>query len=374
MEKIESKSNRIKSIDALRGFAMFWYLGGIAVVEAFANLLPNKRLGAFIIKEMGHTDWHGLSYIDMNFPLFVFVSGMSFPMSYRKFQKLEYSKGQMYLQILKRIVILSLIGLIYNGLFSLNISTLRIFSPLSRIGISVGLASIIYINTKNIKERAVWFFGIVISYVFVLKLFIAPDYLGMDNLSVDGNIVGYVDRLFFMNHLYTPTFDPEGIISTIAATSTALLGMIITDVIMLDKEKFSDKKKLRIMFIAAISLLIIGYLLHFVIVFNKRLWTSSVICFAGGYAILVFELIYFIMDVKGKSRILEFLIALGRNSIAGYVGYIFIDFTKTRDMIFGGIVGRMPEVLTPLINEIGLFLIWIGIMWFMHKKKIYINP
>lgn len=220
-------SDRLKSLDALRGFDMFWIMGAEEVFILLGALTGWPVL-EWWAGQMTHVEWHGFQAYDMIFPLFLFIAGVSFPFSVSKRLAVKGGKQALYRHIFKRGLILVLLGLIYNNGIIFNIEAMRFPSVLGRIGLAWMFAALIFMKTKNWKSRMVWFWGLLIFYWLLFLIFKAPDFGDPDRYSMQGNISSYIDRTILPGRLCCYEFgDNEGILPTIAAVSTGLLGMLV---------------------------------------------------------------------------------------------------------------------------------------------------
>ncbi|MBQ9993260.1 MAG: DUF5009 domain-containing protein [Clostridia bacterium] len=372
--KLPAKSERLRSIDAARGYAMFWYIGGMALFMGLAKVTNHPTIIYYMNKLMNHAVWHGFTYADTGLPLFLFISGMTFPFSVSKRERTGGSKRDLYIMIIQRCLTLILLGMVYNGILSdFDFAHLRFYSVLGRIGISWSIAAIIYLTCNKLWQRAAWCGGIMIAYWLLLTFVSAPDAAGAGSLTMEGNIAGYVDRMLFPGHIYNEYYDPEGLLGSLSAVSTALMGMMTGWFVTSGYESLEKKQKAKYLFIAAIALMVIGVAWNFIHPINKRLWTSSYTCFSGGFSVLVFAIFYYIIDVRGKYKWSALLTALGMNSIAAYLGYHIVNFAYTSDFLFGGLIGLFPQNWTPFLNSLGAMALLWGVIWFLYKKKIIIK-
>lgn len=203
------KNDRLMSLDALRGFDMLFIMGFALLVVALCGLWPCGVTDA-IARSMSHVSWNGLRHHDTIFPLFLFLAGVSFPFSLAKQRETGRSCTQIYVKIIRRGVLLVLFGLIYNGLFTLDFSSLRCASVLGRIGIAWMVAALLFVNF-GVRTRAVISVVILVGYALLSKYVGAPDVPGGDPLSREGCLVGYVDRCLLPGRLLYDggRFDPE---------------------------------------------------------------------------------------------------------------------------------------------------------------------
>jgi predicted acyltransferase len=364
-------NKRLQSLDALRGFDMFWIAGGGGIFAGLAALTKWPVL-QWWAAQMEHAQWHGFTFEDMIFPLFLFIAGISFPFSLAKRYADRSQKKQLYFHILRRGLLLTLFGIIYNGLLRFDFETMRYASVLGRIGLAWMFAALIFIHTGK-TARFIWCAGILAGYWLLLAFVPAPDYPAAARFSIEGNFAGYFDRLFLPGRLYLGIHDPEGIFSTIPAISTALLGMLTGRFIMFHKEGLSETRKTAYLAVAGVGLVIVGLLWDFAFPINKNLWSSSFVCLVGGLSMLLFCLFYWIIDVHGYHKWAFFFIIIGMNSITIYLSQGVLDIWYTSDFLFGGLVGLFPESWHELLGSSA----YVAVSWFflyiLYKKKIFLK-
>ena len=367
---IQRKEERLLSLDTLRGFDMFFIMGGGSLLLAIANFLP-EDCRAIVTEQMGHKAWNGLAFYDIIFPLFLFLAGVSFPFSMAKQLSAQKSKGEITLKILRRGLLLVFLGVLYNGLLQFNFDTLRCASVLGRIGLAWMFASLIYLWFGK-KIALLLSANILLIYWALLVLVVAPDApVAADSLSMEGCIVGYVDRLLLPGQLYLEIHDPEGILSTLPAIVTALIGIFTGEFIR--SEWGSGHKKSLVMLLVALSLLVVGYLWGIFFPINKNLWTSSFVCCAAGWSLLLFAVFYFVIDVLRWKRWTFFFRVIGVNSITIYLAQQFFDFNKPVKTIFGGVLTMLPENLYATGNWLAYIMICWTLLYILYKKKIFLK-
>ncbi|MBQ9462179.1 MAG: DUF5009 domain-containing protein [Bacteroidales bacterium] len=364
---------RLASLDALRGFDMLFIIGLASVIAAVCRLFPGGE-DSWLLHQMLHADWHGLTHHDTIFPLFIFVAGISFPFSYAKMQEKGKTRIQIYWKILRRALILIVFGLICNGLLKFQFADLRYWSVLARIGLSWMFAALLFINFKP-SVRAVVAVVILVGYWLLLRFVAAPDApAGADPFSFEGNLVGYVDRCLFPGHLYKGAggvFDPEGTLSTLPAIVTAMLGMFTGEWVR--RRNVSESKKVAWMFAAAAVMLVLGLVWSKWFPVNKKLWTSSFVLVVGAYSLALFALFYWIIDVKGWRKWSFPLTVVGMNSIAIFMIPRVIDFKYATNFFLEGLCGFMTPLWGRLVWWCGyLALSWL-FLYFLYKKKIFLK-
>ena len=370
MEKTNAPSGRVRSIDALRGMDMFFIIGFNTLVISLCKAFPGNVSDWFFIQTQ-HVDWNGLHFEDMIYPLFIFITGLSFPFSYAKQCANGATRGQVYWKILRRGFTLVLLGLIYSGLFNLKWDTLRFYSVLGRIGLAWMFAALIFINFKP-RARVVIAVVFLVGYWLLLRYIPAPDVPGADPFSKEGNLVAYIDRMLWPNHLYQKgVYDPEGLLSTVPAIVTAMLGMFTGEFVR--SEKISGGRKSLYMALAALVMLGLGILWGQVFPINKALWSSSFVLVAGAYSLALFALFYYLIDVRGWKKWTKFFEVIGLNSITIYMAMRIIPIGSVNKFFLGGAAGLLPEQWGTLLLNIGFFTLCWLLLWFLYKKKVFLK-
>ncbi len=351
---------------------MFWITGGGAVLAQLATLTEWPPL-LWWSKQLHHAPWHGFTFEDLIFPLFLFIAGISFPFSLAKRAETGVARSSLYRQIFKRGLLLVLLGMIYNGLLNFDFSTLRVASVLGRIGLAWMLAALIFTHTDKVKVRIAWCAGLLIGYWLLLALVPAPDYPGAVRFSMEGNFTSYVDRLFLPGRLYNKIHDPEGLLGVVPATATALLGMFTGTFVRWRREGLTDIKRAGYMAVAGSALIVLGLLWDIVFPINKNLWTSSFVCFVGGLSLCLFSLFYLIIDVWGYRKWSFFFTVIGMNSITIYMAQSIINFSYTADFLFGGMTGLFPASWAPLLDSCAYLAVSWVFLYFLYKQKLFLK-
>ena len=365
-------NKRLLSLDTLRGFDMMFIMGFASIVVAVCSLFPNGS-DCWLATQMDHVSWNGLRHHDTIFPLFLFIAGISFPFSYAKQKENGYSKGRTTAKIIRRGIILFVLGLVYGGLFNLDFAHLRIPSVLARIGFAWMFAALLFINFKP-KVRGIIAAVILIGYYLLIRFIPAPDMPGADPLSLEGNLVGYIDRTLMGEHLWNKNlFDPEGTLSLLPAIVTAMLGMFTGEFVRMPEEKFSGNKKTVYMFAAAAVMAVVGLLWSLDFPVNKKLWSSSFVLVVGAFSLASFALFYYIIDVKGWKKWTFFFKVIGMNSITIYMAQRIIPFGRISDFFFGKAAELCPEPVGELIGAVAYFAVSWLFLYFLYKKKVFLK-
>ena len=416
----DKKGTRLLSLDALRGFNMFFIMGGSALIIALCNFITNVQVkpemegmpGAvkticqkvpagwpdLVIEQMKHVSWHGIAQHDMIFPIFLFLAGVSFPFSYAKQLAAGKSVFYMLYKIVKRAFLLVLLGIFISN-FSRDSSAvfafdnIRFASVLGHIGIAWMIAAIYFIFS-NFLTRLSFSILVLLVYWLILGMVPAPDSNPdpafmkrspmekvsllvkpneqiQKNYSMEGSIVGYVDRSVLPGRLYKKIHDPEGLLSVIPAVITALLGMMTGACVR--RDDISAANKLTKLLLGGVFLLGIGVLWNYVFPINKNLWTSSFVCLVGGISVLAFALFYLIIDVWKFRWWAWPLMIIGVNSITIYVAQTMIGFQHIADFFMFEANRRTIDVVLPLSGAAAYVLICWIFLWILYRNKAFLK-
>jgi predicted acyltransferase len=368
-DDINAAPTRLFSLDALRGFDMFWIMGGEEIFHTMAKATKSPFWGA-IANQFTHPDWNGFHLYDLIFPLFLFMAGVSTPFSVGRELEKGKSKKQLVLRVIKRAFILVLLGLVVNnGLNIMPISEIRFASVLGRIGIAYMFANIIYLYSSE-RMQMVWFWVLIIGYWLLLKFTSAPGFPHGD-LTMQGNFASYMDRIILPGKLYLGIHDPEGLFSTIPAISTGLLG-IITGTI-LKKTGLRQMKKVAILGIAGVIFLVIAQIWNLDFPINKNLWSSSFVMQVGGLSLLLMAFFYYIIDVLGYQKWSFYFRVIGMNSILIYVSGHFIKWGYTNNGFFGWI----GQLIGDPFNAVAMAITFVMVKWlflyYLYQKKTFLR-
>jgi predicted acyltransferase len=395
---IKKPPARLLSLDALRGFDMFWIISGEGIFHGLANVVLTKhalyrnptdwqiaatgdlnfweRTAVGISNQLHHTVWNGFTFYDMIFPLFIFIAGISMPFSYGKQMEnaganMAIAKKKIYGSLIKRTLLLIFLGMVVNGLFKWQAyENTRMASVLGRIAVSCFFAALIFLNCR-LRTQIIWFAGLLLGYWAAMMLIPVPGF-GTGSLTPEGNLAGYVDRILLPGKLHRIVYDPEGLLSTIPAIGSALLGVFTGQ--FLKTEKYTPTKKSLILTIAAGGLLMLGWLWGMFFPINKNMWTSSFVLFAGGWSMMLFAVFYFIIDVAGIKKWSMPFVWVGCNSILIYMAaHGVVNFDSTSEFLFGGLYNKTPQLWHEPLMWTGVALIQFGAMYFLYRKKWFLK-
>jgi predicted acyltransferase len=370
------RNDRLVSLDALRGFDMFWIMGGEGIVHAGALLTGWAWLNWFA-GQMHHPEWDGFALYDLIFPLFLFIAGVAMPFSFEKRLARGDRKGSLYRHVIVRGLVLVLLGMIYNGLLKFNWPETRLPSVLGRIGLAYLFAGLIVLNT-GVRGQVGWIVGVLVGYWAALKFIPVPGY-GAGDLSPGHTLTDFIDRTLIPGQLYIHVpdthppqniRDPEGLLGTIPAIGTALAGAVTGQ--FLKNARFTGYGKTLGMVVAGLVCLGLARLWNFNFPINKNLWSSSFVLWCAGLSLLLLSVFYLVIDVW-RLRAWAFpFVAIGSNSILIYMAPLFIDFGYATRFFFGGALkhtGQYQELLAAM----ALVLVKWLFLYLLYRKRIFLR-
>ncbi|MBN1790827.1 MAG: DUF5009 domain-containing protein [Bacteroidales bacterium] len=368
----EKKQERLLSLDTLRGFDMLWIAGGEYLIVTLAALTGWPFL-QWAAGQMNHVEWEGFRFYDMIFPLFLFIAGVSMPFSILKRQKRGESMRSIYLHLVKRLILLILLGLIYNGILRLDFEKQRYSSVLARIGIAWFLAAVIVLNT-SVRGQVVWFIGILLGYFAIMKLIPVPGF-GAGVLTPEGNLAAFIDQKLLPGRLCCYTYgDNEGLLSHIPAICTALLGTFAGHLLISHDGRLTGLRKGLILLLAGIAALALGKLWSLSFPIIKNLWTSSFVLYAGGWSLILLALFYLVIDVWGFKKWTLPFVVIGLNSITIYMlNSGIINFEEMGGYFFGGLANQFSELAQPVILAAGAVICMWTFLYLLYRNKIFLK-
>ena len=360
---------RLYSLDALRGFDMFWILGGEEIIHSLATITGSPLMKA-MSDQLTHPEWHGFHFYDLIFPLFLFLAGVATPFSVGAAMDKGKSRNQLLLRVVKRGLILVLLGIIHNNHLELKpIAEIRFGSVLGRIGLAYMFANIIYLYT-NQRGQIIWFCSLLIGYWFLLLFNAAPGFERGD-LTMEGNFVSYLDRMIMPGKLYLVIHDPEGLVSTIPAIGTGLLGIYAGNILK-NAPLTPEQKSLRLLIIG-VAFIVLGQLWNIVFPINKNLWTSSFVLYVGGLSLVLLAFFFYVIDVRGIKRWAFFFSVIGMNSILIYMSGQFIRWRYTTEAFFKWLIDLAGEPYNILVFAICLILVKWVFLYFLYRKNVFLR-
>ncbi len=329
--------------------------------------------GRHVYGPLEHSQWNGWTITDVVFPSFLWIVGVSLTLSLAKRVAAGASRGQLFMQVLRRAAILYAFGLFLYGFPFFDLHTLRFLGVLQRIAICYAAASGIYLLTR-VRGQILWILGLFAVYGALMTLVPVPG-VGPGDLNPDHNLANYVDRIVLGSHNYagTKTWDPEGIISTLPAIATALLGVLAGQLLRIKREL---TERVVWMFFAGNLLIAAGLIANVWMPINKKLWTDSFSIFMAGLDFVLFAMSLWLVDHLGHKRAVRPFVILGMNAITIYMISELLEtvlsMVRVGSMPLKALIYRL--VFTPLaspINASFLYAIAYVLVMYAIAYKMY---
>jgi predicted acyltransferase len=418
-------SQRLMSVDALRGFDMFWIIGADSLVAALYRMGQNKPT-QFLANQLSHAEWEGFHFYDLIFPLFIFIVGVSLVFSLRK--ALESSgPAAAFWRVLRRGVLLFLVGVFYSGGFTSEWPDMRLMGVLNRIALAYTFAGLLFCLFKP-RALAAIFFAILFGY-WALMTFVpirdiqltkrslaqaaekagdsrtaalfqeggnpsavkdSPVWAAAENMyfattnKVTGkfgpgyNLSDHMDFRFLPGKKYDQFYDPEGIVSTLPAIATCLLGVFAG--LLLRNSNVPDTRKLAHLVGWGLAAVALGWIWDAIqLPVIKKIWTSSYVLVAGGYSALLLALFYFVVDMCKLRAWCQPFVWMGMNSITIYLASNLLgSFRRPAARLVGGDIraffeGHVTQGAGDMVISIVGLLLAFWFVRFLYKRKIFLR-
>ena len=368
METSPRPKSRLLALDTLRGFDMFWIIGGDAFFRALAKVTGWGWAGQWAV-QLDHVEWRGFHFYDLIFPLFMFISGVAMPFSLLAKAEAGAEKKALYAKLVRRALLLVILGFVYNHLLDLDFHNQRYASVLGQIGLAYLFAALVMLNVRSVKGRLAALAGILCGYAAVQWLVPVPG-VGAGVFTPEGTINGFIDRLLLPGRLYDRIFDPEGLLCILSATSVTLMGGLAGGV--LRREKGSGYRKTLTLAAAGAGLVVAGRVLGISYPIIKKAWTATFDIYAAGWSCLLLALFYLVVDVWQVRKWTFVFRVIGLNSITIYLGSQMVDFETTSKFLFGGL-DRIAGGGRGLIVLAGVIAVeWLA-LYFLYKKNVFLR-
>ena len=340
-------------------------------------LVNNPGSWDHVYPALRHAPWHGWTPTDLIFPFFLFIVGVAIPFSLGRRREAGDERGKLFLRVLRRSAILVFLGLLMAAWPFFDLGSLRLPGVLQRIGVVylVAGAAFLWFGRRGLTALTAI---CLVGFAAVLRFVPAPGGVPGD-LEPGTNLAAYLDRLLLPGTLYQGTWDPEGVLSTVPAIASALLGIFAGQWL---RSAGSPFEKTTGMLTAGFTLLTLGWIWSFWLPINKNLWTSSYVLFAAGIALSFLSRFVLIMDLKPPPRWTAPLEALGKNAILAFVGSGLViktmllfpragdgsAYTRTYEALFASWLGPLPGSLGFAVANVAA---WTAIAVFLDQKRIY---
>ena len=369
---MKEKNERLLSIDVLRGFDMFFIVGGASLISALCIAFGFGD--GWLAGQMKHVEWAGLTHHDTIFPLFLFLSGVSWPFSLSAQEAKGRTPWQIRLKVLKRGTILFLFGLSFGGILKFK-PDFRLMSVLGFIGICWAAAALMFMQIRRASMRVLTVVLLLVGFWALLSFCSAPDApLGAGSYSLEGNIVSYLDRLVYPNHLLCRnSYEPESLFSVSNGVALAFIGMCMGA--LLKNGMYTGGRKAALLALWALALLVLGAVFHLALgdLVVKKLWTTSFVLYTSAYSTAMLALFYWLIDVKGfRSWTVPFM-ETGMNSITIYLFMMLGIMAMLARFLFSGLSEWLGAPWSKVVLDGGrLFLGWLFVH-FLCRHKIFLK-
>ena len=359
-------SARLVSLDAFRGFIMFWIVGGGAIALGLQALGHNWFTDT-IIYQLNHSDWEGLRFYDCIWPSFMLMVGVSIPFSFAKRSQTQ-SYQQMLNHAFRRFLILMLLGGIRESVSLGSPKLIELSSALQPIAVA-SLAAFLLVR-KSWKFQAVTGGLILLGYLLLLALVPVPG-VGAVSYQRGANLVWAVDKALLPHRTVESVF-LEGwgtIICTIPTIATTILGLLLGQLL---RSGLTALKKMQFMAMIGVGGLIIGYVVSLFVPVVMKMWTTSYGILSASWSCLMFLLFYWVIDFLGYRKWAFVFVVVGMNALA-----VYLCGTVTRLHTVVGIFTKGPAdamgMLGPLFAALAFFAVEWAILYWMYKRKIFLS-
>lgn len=372
-ELSNNAQDRLVSLDVFRGIT----IAGMVLVN-------NPGTWSHIYWPLAHAAWHGWTPTDLVFPFFLFIVGVAIPLAFGNRMEQGGSKRDLYLKILKRTLIIFALGIFLAGFPYFPFATIRIPGVLQRIAVCYLFASLIFLNTK-VQTQIIITILLTLVYWALMTLLNAPGYPTGD-LSKEGSVASFIDRVVLGPHIWKQgrVYDPEGLLSTIPAIATTIIGMLTGQWLRTNKSSY---EKAAGMFVAGAVCIVMGWCWNPFFPINKSLWTSSYVFFTGGLALEFLAFCYWLVDIKKYQRWARPFVVFGMNAIVLFVGtgvmarlmgLIKLPWGSAQISLQGWIFQKLflswaSPINASLAYALAFILLWLGLMWILYSRRIFIK-
>jgi len=373
-----AKVQRVIAVDALRGFSIFWILGGDGLAWSLRQITADKgefisTIGALVARQFSHVAWEGFRFYDFIFPLFVFTTGVAIVLSLPRLVERE-GKSAAHRRVLRRFLLLFALGVIYYGGFSHKWPDIRVLGVLQRLAICYLVASLLFLNMR-MRDLVLVFVALLVGYWAVMTFVPVPG-IGAGVFAPTGNLARWIDTLYLPGRMWDKTSDPEGLLSTLPAIGTCLLGVFAG--LLLMNPRIAPRRKSLIFVGAGAAMVLIGYLWSVQFPIIKYLWTSSFVLVAGGYSLMLLGVMHQLIDVWGIKAWATIFVWIGANAITLYFLNNVVGFEKFALRFVGGDVGAFLDAAVTrgtggFVAYAGGLAVALAIAGFLYRHKIFLR-
>jgi predicted acyltransferase len=356
---------RLLSLDALRGFDMFWIIGGQEIIKGLAQVFPG-RLSEIAVGQLEHVRWQGLHFYDVIWPLFMFMVGVSLSFSLARRKLSGATHKALYLHALKRALILFVLGMMAQGnLLQFDLATLHpCYSVLHGIAAGYLVATVVMLCFGP-KGQAIATGAFLILY-WILLITISVPGVGRGVLTPTGNAATYIDHLVLGRFAYG---ENTWFLSYLGFAASVLIGALAGNLL---RSARSAKDKCLFLSAGGLGMVILGLIWSLWFPIIKLLWTSSFVLVTGGISCLLLAAFYLIVDVGGYRKWAFGFVVVGVNALAVYMATMLFDFRKIGNIFVGHLVPRVGRYGSLLEATAAFTIIWLVLYW-MYRTKSFVK-
>ena len=371
-------AQRLISVDALRGFSMFWIIGGDGLMWSISDMSQGKgpvvsAVGQFLGTQFIHPYWDGFRFYDLVFPLFIFVTGVAIVLALPKLIERE-GRAAAHWRVIRRALILYALGILYYGGISQEWEDIRYLGVLQRLGICYLAASLMFMN-MSVRAMAVVFVAILAGYWAAMNYIPVPG-IGAGSFAPITNLANWIDIKYLPGRLFDGGRDPEGLISTIPAIDTCLLG-VFAGLLLRDATR-SAREKVAWLVIGGAVMVGAGYLWGLQFPVNKPMWTSSFVLVSGGYSLILLGVFYQLVEIWNFRAWTWIFVWIGANAILLYLVNDLTSYERIAVRIVGGDFGALLDrLVTPGTGRFVAHLLGLGIAIalarYLYNRRIFLR-
>jgi predicted acyltransferase len=360
-----SRAVRLDSLDALRGFDMFWIVGGGAMVTGLAKAVNVRALNA-VVPQFEHVRWQGLHFWDVIWPLFMFIVGVSIAFSMARRTAAGASHGTIYIHAARRAIILFVLGMMAQGnLLAWDLSKLwPCYSVLHGIAAGYLIAVAVALEFRP-KAQLLVTAAFLLLYWALLMLVPVPG-VGAGVLTPTGNMATWIDQIILgrFHHGENTWF-----VSYLGFASSVLLGVMAGHVLLSSR---TAAAKLRLLASAGAGCLAVGLVWSLALPIIKLLWNSSFVLVSGGFSFLGLALFYWMIDVRGwRGWAFPFRV-IGLNPIVAYMATMLLDIRRIGNIFVGGLLPRVGKWDSLLSEAAAFAVLWLFLYW-MYRTRSFVK-
>ena len=388
------------SLDALRGFDMFWIIGADALVRGFQGM-SDAGLTGFCATQLQHAKWEGFRFYDLIYPLFVFIVGVAAVFSLSRIIERE-GRAAAVKRIVRRSVLLFVLGVFMSGGLANQWPNIRLMGVLNQIALGYLFTGLLFcfLRTRGLVVACVLILG---GYWAMMTFVPFPDVRPTPEVKVIAketgftntaqlnfsstnlirgvfargvNLACYVDQKYLPGSKYDGTWDWAGLLSTLGVIGSSLLGVFAG--LLLKNPAVTGRRKVLLLVGFGIAGVALGWLwgLQFPVI--KKIWTSSYALVAGGYSAILLGVFYLIVDVWKRQTWCQPFVWIGMNAITIYVGSGLIGFRGLATRLMGGDIqnflnAHVTRGLGDLVISLVGLLLAVWLCRFLYQRKIFLR-